>query len=409
MRIRRFGHAGIGVQDLAVAETFYGELLGFAVAGRYPEDAEVMLEVGETDHLLLKSGGGALHHIAFEADEGARGVEDAQRRLLARGVPFERVDHDGDPALSFRDPDGHLLEVYAATGSTPRFASAAERRAGARRFIYTVARPVDRAVFEHRHSGALAGRVLNALAAYRNPDGGFGHALEPDVRCPDSQPIHVQTALELLREAGIRAPAVADECCAFLEAFGRGDVALPAMVRGALDYPAAAHWQGPFATEPSLGWTTGLAAELVWHGAAHPFAARVVDAVAARLMDTEAEAHRLLYAIRFAGVALTGRKRSLASRALIDKLADAEFYLPETPVERYGLTPLHFAPHPQSPAAGLFERDLIEAHLDDLLAAQAGDGGWPVRFQPPGDAARLEWRGRWTVEALDVLKAWGRL
>ena len=30
--------------------------------------------------------------------------------------------------------------------------------------------------------------VIEALRGYRNPDGGFGHALEPDVRCPSSQP-----------------------------------------------------------------------------------------------------------------------------------------------------------------------------------------------------------------------------
>jgi hypothetical protein len=30
--------------------------------------------------------------------------------------------------------------------------------------------------------------IIDALRGYRNPDGGFGHALEPDLRCPASQP-----------------------------------------------------------------------------------------------------------------------------------------------------------------------------------------------------------------------------
>ena len=37
--------------------------------------------------------------------------------------------------------------------------------------------------------------VRDAVAAYRNPDGGFGQALEPDGRCPGSQPPAVALAL----------------------------------------------------------------------------------------------------------------------------------------------------------------------------------------------------------------------
>lgn len=55
------------------------------------------------------------------------------------------------------------------------------------------------------------------------------------------------------------------------------------------------------------------------------------------------------------------------------------------------------------------ERTCFDTHLDDLLDAQTGDGGWPIRFDPPGEAARGEWRGRWTLEALGVLRAYGRL
>jgi hypothetical protein len=43
--------------------------------------------------------------------------------------------------------------------------------------------------------------VVDALRGYRNPDGGFGHALEPDLRCPGSQPAPTLYALEMLGEA----------------------------------------------------------------------------------------------------------------------------------------------------------------------------------------------------------------
>jgi hypothetical protein len=44
--------------------------------------------------------------------------------------------------------------------------------------------------------------VLNAVRAYCNPDGGFGHALEPDVRAPQSEPTATLRALDTLIELG---------------------------------------------------------------------------------------------------------------------------------------------------------------------------------------------------------------
>ena len=44
--------------------------------------------------------------------------------------------------------------------------------------------------------------VLATLRAYRNRDGGFGHALEPDVRAPESEPASTLHGLEVLGEIG---------------------------------------------------------------------------------------------------------------------------------------------------------------------------------------------------------------
>jgi hypothetical protein len=58
----------------------------------------------------------------------------------------------------------------------------------AERFVLANARLLDRhrlAVLVH---GAPLEPVLDALRAYRNPDGGFGHALDPDIRAPESEP-----------------------------------------------------------------------------------------------------------------------------------------------------------------------------------------------------------------------------
>ena len=75
----------------------------------------------------------------------------------------------------------------------------------AEEFIWRNARLLDRQRFAY-HFKDDAGKdgagaaVVAALRAYQNPDGGFGNALEPDLRGPDSQPVAVQHALEFLDE-----------------------------------------------------------------------------------------------------------------------------------------------------------------------------------------------------------------
>ena len=55
----------------------------------------------------------------------------------------------------------------------------------AEKFIYNNARLLERQLFAFHFKGGSREQVLTALSAYQNADGGFGHALEPDIRCPD--------------------------------------------------------------------------------------------------------------------------------------------------------------------------------------------------------------------------------
>lgn len=69
-----------------------------------------------------------------------------------------------------------------------------------RAFIYRNARPLDFARWQYHFENGSKEAVLNALSAYQNPDGGFGHALEADAWNPNSSPIQTWTAAEILRE-----------------------------------------------------------------------------------------------------------------------------------------------------------------------------------------------------------------
>src|SRR6266702_614961 len=68
-------------------------------------------------------------------------------------------------------------------------------------FIAASARVLDRRRFQRLFENGPATAVRDAVAAYRNEDGGFGHALEPDCRAPGSQPAAADMARRILNEA----------------------------------------------------------------------------------------------------------------------------------------------------------------------------------------------------------------
>ena len=74
----------------------------------------------------------------------------------------------------------------------------------ARVFIATSARPLEQALFSHYLDDGSVEEVYTQLAQYANSDGGFGRALEPDLRTPESSVIATTIGLQTLR--GLRTP-----------------------------------------------------------------------------------------------------------------------------------------------------------------------------------------------------------
>jgi hypothetical protein len=81
--------------------------------------------------------------------------------------------------------------------NTPDFEAAAA-------FVAASARVLDRRRFQRLFEDGPASAVRDAVAAYRNEDGGFGYALEPDCRAPGSQPAATEMALRILNKTDAR-------------------------------------------------------------------------------------------------------------------------------------------------------------------------------------------------------------
>lgn len=67
-------------------------------------------------------------------------------------------------------------------------------------WMWRNARPLEMMRYLYHFKEGDVKDVLEALAAFQNEDGGFGHALEPDAWNPHSSPIQTWAAIEIIRE-----------------------------------------------------------------------------------------------------------------------------------------------------------------------------------------------------------------
>ncbi len=281
-----------------------------------------------------------------------------------------------------------------------------QRFEDARRFLYREGRLLERRLFEVHFGSANAGDALLLLRGYRNHDGGYGHGLEPDKRVPHSQPLDVETGLQIMDTLGTFEVGVVMGACGFLESLGPG---VGLLTETYADYPAAPHW-GDWATAPSLNPTAGIAGLLWKWDAAHPWRSAATTFCWERIeAGLPEDAHGFGEVLTFLAWVPDRERAARAAAALPERLASLQLFRHDAASGDYGLTPLHFAPAPGGPWASLFEDRVVEGHLDALAAAQCEDGGWPISWETVGPAAQSEWRGIETLRALRTLHSYGRI
>jgi hypothetical protein len=279
----------------------------------------------------------------------------------------------------------------------------------ATRLIYTNARLLERRRLAHLLDGADPEPILLVLRAHRNADGGFGHAIEPDMRAPDSQPVGIHTALEILHQVGAIDDPMIGPAADWLTTITRPDGGIPFALPSVLDYPRNPIWQP--ADESSMIQTAANAAALHALGVEHPWLDRADDFLFRRLADIDLTAAEpnpgLGYEVRFAAVFLNAHPDQQRATKALDALAPGldRFVASEPDAGGDVQTPLDLAPLPTDRARRLFDQATIDAHLDGLAAAQRDDGGWMFGWDQWNPAATLEWRGVLTVNALRVLRA----
>ena len=280
--------------------------------------------------------------------------------------------------------------------------------ASGRSFVQREGRVLEQRLAATIFDGAPASGVVEALRAYQNPDGGFGHGLEPDKRCPDSLAIDVEIALQTLVAAGTVDLAMVGRACDFLASIATPDgaVALAAPVVEA--YPRAEHWGG-WTYIPGFNPTAGLVGLLHRLGIDHPWVERATAWCWSALDDgLPGDAHAVAEILVFLAHVRDRDRADALAPLVVKHLGSASHYRGDPLDPAYGVTPLHIVPTPDSRWRSLFTDDLIEGHLDRVERDQQPDGGWSITWEPPSAASTLEYRGMETVRNLRVLSAYGR-
>ncbi len=280
-------------------------------------------------------------------------------------------------------------------------------------FVATHARILERRRLDLMLGDGRPRDVIAALDGYRNPDGGYGWGLEPDLRSATSQPVAAMHALELLadiRDTNTRRPV---EILDWLAGHTFDDGSMPFVLAYTDTEGSATHWTGADPSQSSLQMTTQLAAQahrLARHRtdvAGHAWLAGATRYCLTTIAQTprNPQAYELMFVMRFLDAVAYHDPQALP---LIDQLAKLVRTDGPTPVQGGAadevLHLLDFTPYAQAPLRSAFPAAAIAADMRRLAAQQQPDGGWTVDYTLYSPAAVLDWRGYATIQSLRTLR-----
>jgi len=280
----------------------------------------------------------------------------------------------------------------------------------AEQFVWLNARLIDRLRFACLFRGGAREKVLAALAPYQNDDGGFGNALEPDLRGPISQPQPVEVALRIRDEVDAFSGPMVARALDYLVTVTSRDGGVPFVLPSVRPYPRAPWWQAPDDPPGGLNPTAAIAGLLHKHKTDHPWLGPATEFCWSGIQSLQTTDPYEARAVTVFLDHVPDRARAEAAFERVGRMIlDQELVAldPEAPGEVH--SPVDFAPDPDTLARRLFADELFERHLDHLVDSQQEDGGRHDHWQIWTKVTDPEWRGWMTVHTLRRLHAHGRL
>lgn len=268
----------------------------------------------------------------------------------------------------------------------------------ARDFVYRNGTLMERALFAWLFDGGSLERLHQIMLCYKNPDGGFGHGLEHDLKAPQSNPLALEYLLGLLKHCGVPAGSLLDGAADWVEAQmdERGDLRNSPETR---DYPLAPWWQ----EDGGQTMPDSIVGNLMRFGCA---TSSLIDKT-----KTWALANCTPEKIR-GNEWLFMAYHAFDFFFAVDDLPDLERFQGATvdnivacaiaaPANQYDSL-FAFAPCPDSMIAGALPHGLLDRCLDSLAEAQQDAGHWLDQHN------LRQWYPMTTINVLLALKRYGR-
>lgn len=282
-----------------------------------------------------------------------------------------------------------------------------QRLQKAQDFTWCNARLLERYLFTCLFDNGSKAPVLTALRAYQNEDGGFGNALEPDKRCPSSQPQDIEIALHILDAIDAVNDPMVTRACDYLVSITTPDGGVPYALPSVNAYPHAPWWTVEDNPPASLNPTAAIAGLLLKHGIDHPWLEAASKFCWREIAATDTtEFHTLMPVITFLENVPDRAQAEHELQRIAARLVQPGIIELDPHAEGYVQKPLDWAPTLQSFCRRLFDDETIKQHLAALSNRQRDDGGWPISWEAISPAVELEWRGRKTIEVLRTLDAY---
>lgn len=267
----------------------------------------------------------------------------------------------------------------------------------AKNFVYQNGVLWERALFAYLFEGGSLEWLHQCLLCYKNPDHGWAHGMEHDIKTPDSHPLALEYLLRVLVDFEIPHGNLLDGTSEWLELHFQADGTLqnPASLH---NYPYAEWWKEGGQDKPNsiignlkrLGLATPLLSERVQNWVAKHLTEAAIRSTEWLFMAY----HPYDYFFNVADFPEVEKFRVATTETII-KLAS------EAPPEQH-LSFFTFAPTPDAHIAQATPDALLKRLLDTVEAGQQEDGAWRDQHNLP------QWFNTSTMFALMTLQRYGR-
>ncbi|MDE2750866.1 MAG: hypothetical protein OXI34_18045 [Chloroflexota bacterium] len=271
-------------------------------------------------------------------------------------------------------------------------------QAKARDFLYGKGTLLERALFAWLFDGGPLERLHQIILCYKNPDKGFGHGLEHDLKAPQSNPLALEYLLGVMKHTGVPPGSLLAGTSDWLETQmdEQGNLLNPPETR---DYPLAPWWR----EQGGQTMPDSIVGNLIrFDSATQSLIDKTARWALAHYTPDKIRRNEWLFMAYHAFdyffavddfPALAGFQN-----ATIENIVACAAKAPENQLDSIFV----FAPTPDSMIAKALPEGLLQRSLDLLSSAQQEDGHWRDQHNLP------QWYPMTTINVLLALKRYGR-